>query len=210
MPGINSSLSELLRGCRSESLRVHSSASRIAVERVGPPTLGALIPAIAGVWVVAPFRALLAGEAMSIPGLGGPGLVLAVAIGGIYALWGLDHLMRRQEIVVAGGMVRVLTRRVAGVDRWHEPLTNYLGLHHRCQRIRHRYGWRTEYRIELVHFDRSKIVILLQTRNRGLAEACWHGWAERLGVALLASDAAGRPAEGLYGRRTAPQPAAIL
>jgi hypothetical protein len=180
MPSINSLLFEFLRGCRSESPRVHSGASQIAVERVHPRTLGALILAIAGVWTVAPLRALLVGEAMSIPDLGEPSLVLSVAIGGIFALWGLDHLIRRQQIVIAGGMVRVLTRSVAGVERWHEPLTNYLGLHLRCRRIRHRYGWRMEYRIELVHLDRSKVVILLQTRDRGLAEACWSGWAERV------------------------------
>jgi len=193
MPGINSSLSELVPGCRSASLRVHSSASRIMVERVGPPTLDALILAIAGVWIVVPLRALLAGEALSIPALGGPDLMPAVAIGGIFAVWGLDHLIRRQEIVIAGGMVRVLTRRVTGVHRWHEPLTNYLGLHHRCQRIHHRYGWRIVHRLELAHPDPAKELCLMSARDARRIEACVRQWASRLGLPVLTAERAGPP-----------------
>ena len=191
MPDINSSFSAPLQGGRCDGL-LHISASPVRVERVGPPMLGALLLAIAGVWIVAPLRALLAGEGLWIPALGGPDHMPVVAIGAIFALWGLDHLIGRQEIVIAGGIVRVLTRRVNGVRRWHEPLANYLGLHHRRQRVHHRYGWRIVHRLELAHPEPAKKLCLMSTRDGRRLEACGRQWAAQLGMPVLSAESAAR------------------
>ena len=184
MPDINSSFSA--------SFPAGRSASPVRVERVGSRVLGALLLAIAGVWFAAPLRAVLAGESWSTLILGGPDRLPAVAMGVVFAFWGLDHLVRRQEIIIAGGIVRVLTRRVTGVRRWHEPLANYLGLHHRRRPVHHRYGWRIVHRLELAHPQPAKELCLMSTRDGRQLEACSRQWAAQLSVLVLSADSAAR------------------
>ncbi len=167
------------------------SVSPIRIDRRDDALLGALVLTIATIWIAAGLSALMAHSPAVLSGLGATGACPILLVGAGFTLWALDMVLRRQTLAFGNSEVEVMTRRLTGVHRWHEPLTSYLGLRHRRQPVRHRYGRRTEHRIELAHPDPTKVVVLLRTWDEARAEACWRDWAQRLDLPTVPGEGAG-------------------
>ncbi len=184
------------------------NASPIRIDRRDDALLGGLALTIATIWIAAGLSALMAHPPAALSSLGATGACLALLVGAGLAVWALDEVLRRQTLAIGTGEIEVTTRRLTGVRRWHEPLAGYVGLRHRRQPVRHRYGWRTEHRIELAHPDPTKVVVLLRTPDEARAEACWRDWAHRLNLPAVAGGGAGnRLSEGAHQRPVRePQP----
>ena len=183
------------------------SASPIRIDRCDDALLGALALTIATIWIAAGLSALMAHPPAVLSSLGVTGACPILLVGAGFTLWALDVVLRRQTLVLGDGEIEVTTRRLTGARRWREPLAGYVGLRHRRQPVRHRYGRRTEHRIELAHPDPSKMVVLLRTWDEARAEACWRDWADRLNLPAVPGGGSGdRLSEGAHqGPRREPQ-----
>ena len=155
--------------------------------------LGGLILAIGSVWVALPWLPLLTGAPPPWPGLGLAGSSALVAVGAGQALWGLELLLRRRTLIVGQSSLQLTSRGLLGARQWHEPLANYRGLRQRRERVRHRYGWRIVYRLELAHPDPTRELCLISTRDGRRIEASGRQWAARLGLPLLPAESATAP-----------------
>jgi hypothetical protein len=155
--------------------------------------LGGLILAIGSFWIAVPLLALITGAPAPLPGLGVVGVCGLVAVGIGQALWGLDLLIRRRTLIIDQSSLQLSISGLLGARRWHEPLANYRGLRHRHERVRHRYGWRMVYRLELAHPNPAKELCLMSTRDGRRLEACGRQWAARLDLPLLPAESAARP-----------------
>ena len=113
--------------------------------------LGGLILAIGSAWIALPVLSLITGAPPPLPGLGVAGTCGLIAPGIGQVLWALDLLIRRRTLIIGQTSLELSVRGLLGARRWHEPLANYRGLRHRCERVRHRYGWRMIHRLELAH-----------------------------------------------------------
>jgi hypothetical protein len=157
----------------------HSETSLRCEVEPDHPLLGALILAIAAIWIAVPLLALAAGRP-ALPSLGPAGSCSLVAVGVVQLLWALDLLLRRQTLAIAGDALQMAERRLLGVRRWSEPLDRFRGLRHRRLRVRGRHGWRIVHRLDLVHAEPAKAVCLLLTRDeRRLVDAArrWARWS---------------------------------
>ena len=159
--------------------------------------LGGLILAIGSVWIVLPLLPLISKAPPPLPGLGIAGSCGLVAVGVAQVLWGFDLLIRRRTLIIGQSSLQLSVRGLLGGRRWHEPLTNYRGLRHRHERVRHRYGWRMVYRLELAHPDPARELCLMSTRDGRRIEACSQQWAERLGLPVLSAENAASPRKAL-------------
>jgi hypothetical protein len=155
--------------------------------------LGALILAIGSVWIALPLLPLVTGAPPALPDLGGAGICALVTVGIGQVLWALDLLLRRRTLIIGQTSLELAVRGLLGARRWHEPLANYRGLRHRRERVRHRYGWRMVYRLELAHPDPTRELCLISTRDGRRIEACGRQWAARLGLPLLPAESAAAP-----------------
>jgi len=154
---------------------------------------GGLILTIGSVWVVLPLLSLISGAPPPLPGLGVAGICGLVAVGVGHVLWALDLLIHRRTLIIDQNSLQLSVRGLLGTRRWHEPLANYRGLRHRCERVRHRYGWRMVYRLELAHPDPTKELCLMSTRDGRRIEARGRQWAARLGLPVLPAESAAPP-----------------
>jgi hypothetical protein len=152
--------------------------------------LGGLILAIGSLWIALPLLPPVTGAPPLLPGLGDAGIGALVAVGVGQVLWALDLLLRRRTLIIGQSSLELSVRGLLGVRRWHEPLANYRGLRHRGERVRHRYGWRTVYRLELAHPDPTKELCLMSARDGARIEACGRQWAARLGLPVLLAESA--------------------
>ena len=152
--------------------------------------LGGLILAIGSVWVVLPLLPLISTAPPPLPGLGMAGSCGLIAGGVGQVLWGLDLLIRRRTLIIGQSSLQLSVRGLFGARRWREPLANYRGLRHRHERVRHRYGWRMVYRLELAHPDPARVLCLMSTRDGRRIQACGRQWAERLGLPVLSAESA--------------------
>jgi hypothetical protein len=184
-----------------------SSALAIRIDRRDDALLGALALTIATIWIAAGLSALIAHRPAVLSSLGAAGACPVLLVGAAFALWALDMLIRRQTLVSGNGEIEVTTRRLTGVRRWREPVASYIGLRHRHEPVRHRYGRRTEHRIELAHPDPARTVVLLRSWDEARAEACWRDWAHRLNLPTAPGEGSGdRRSEGAHqGPRREPQ-----
>ncbi|HSA82579.1 MAG TPA: hypothetical protein VLE23_17310 [Geminicoccaceae bacterium] len=155
--------------------------------------LGGLILAIASVWIALPLLPLITGAPQPLPGLGVAATCGLIAVGIGQVLWALDLLLRRRTLIIGEASLELSVRGLLGARRWREPLANYRGLRHRRERVRHRYGWRMVYRLELAHPDPTKELCLISTRDGGRIEACGRQWAARLGLPVLPVESAAAP-----------------
>jgi hypothetical protein len=187
-----------------------ASGSPIRIDRRDDVLLGGLVLTIATIWIALGLSALMALSPAVLAGLGATGACPVLLAGAGFALWALDLLIRRQTLAFGNGEIEVATRRLTGVRRWREPLVCYIGLRHRRQPVRHRYGRRTEHRIELAHRDPTKVILLLRTWDEARAEACWRDWADRLNLPTVPGGGSGdRSPEGAHqGPGREPQPLA--
>jgi hypothetical protein len=193
-----------------EGRRGAASGSPIRIDRRADTLLGGLVLAIATIWIGAALSAFIAHPPGVLNGLGEVSAGPVLLVGAGFALWALDLVTRTQTLVSGNAEIEVTTRRLTGVRRWREPLANYHGLRHRRRPLRHRYGWRTEHRIELAHPDPTKAVVLLRTGNEARAEACWRDWARQFAVPSLPNETSvDRPHESTrQGPGGDPQPRA--
>jgi hypothetical protein len=143
------------------------------------PLLGALILAIAGVWIAVPLLALAEGRA-ALQNLGIAGSCSLVAVGVAQLLWGLHLLLRRQTLTVGDDALQMAERGLLGVRRWREPIAHFRGLRHRRQRLRGPRGWSVVHRLELVHPEPSRAICLLTTRDERRLAAAARQWAQWL------------------------------
>ena len=155
--------------------------------------LGGLILAIGSAWIALPVLSLITGAPQALPGLGVAGTCGLIALGIGQVLWALDLLIRRRTLIIGQTSLELSVRGLLGARRWHEPLANYRGLRHRCERVRHRYGWRMIHRLELAHPDPTKELCLISTRDGRRIEACGRQWAARLGLPMLPAEGAAAP-----------------
>ena len=149
--------------------------------QVGPdhPLLGALILAVAGVWIAVPLLALAEGRA-ALQNIGVAGSLSLVAVGVAQLLWALHVLLRRQTLTVGENALQMAERGLLGVRRWREPIAHFRGLRHRRQRVRGPRGWRVVHRLELVHPEPAKAICLLTTRDERRLAAAARQWAQWL------------------------------
>ncbi|HSA80581.1 MAG TPA: hypothetical protein VLE23_07140, partial [Geminicoccaceae bacterium] len=152
-----------------------------------------LILAIGSVWIALPLPPLITGAPPAVPSLGVAGTCGLVAVGIGHVLWALDLLLRRHTLIIGQTSLELSARGLFGTRRWREPPANYRGLRQRRQRVYHRYGWRTVYRLELAHPDPSKEFCLISTRDGRWIEACGRQWAARLGLPVLPGESAAAP-----------------
>ena len=155
--------------------------------------LGGLILAIGSAWIALPLLPLITGAPPPLPGLGVAGTCGLIALGIGQVLWALDLLIRRRTLIIGQTSLELSVRGLLGARRWHEPLANYRGLRHRCERVRHRYGWRMVHRLELAHPDPTRELCLISTRDGRRIEACGRQWAARLGLPVLPAEGAAAP-----------------
>jgi hypothetical protein len=179
------------------------------------PLLGALILAVAGVWIAVPALALVEGRA-ALPNLGVGGSCSLIAVGIAQLLWGLHVLLRRRTLTVGENALQIAERGLLGVRRWQEPLAHFRGLRHRRQRVHGRRGWKVVHRLELVHPEPSKAVCLLSSRDERRIAAAARKWARCLGLPTTVEEpptpapepGGGRPsATSSCGGRTPARPA---
>jgi hypothetical protein len=71
------------------------------------------------------------------------------------------------------------------------------------ERVRHRYGWQTEHRLQLAHPDPAKEIELIRTRSERRIAVGREQWAQWLHLPIASAHAAvsRRPAE-MAGPRT--------
>jgi hypothetical protein len=165
-------------------------------ERRDSRPVGALILAIALVWLAVAARDLAAGGAR-IAGLGIAGGYLSLAIGVALALWGCRVLMRRQRIRIDRDGVHVRLEQLFWITSWSAPLAQYRGVVWRSVPIRRRGARRTVHLIDLWHPDPDRTVTLLSSTDGRAAEDFWRAWAAELGLAPIrsrSSDAGSMPA----------------
>jgi hypothetical protein len=171
---------------------------RRAPREVAPdhPLLGALVLAIACVWIAVPLLALAEGRE-ALQNLGIAGSCALAAVGVAQLLWALDVLLRRKTLTVGENALQMAERSLLGVRRWREPIACFRGLRHRRQRVRGPRGFRVVHRLELVHPEPAKSICLLTTRDERRVAAAARQWAQWLGL----------PGSGLRPRRTGAEPA---
>jgi hypothetical protein len=156
---------------------------RRATREVAPDhaLLGALVLAIAGVWIAVPLLALAEGRP-ALQNLGIAGSCSLVAVGVAQLLWALDLLLRRKTLTVGENALQMAERGLLGVRRWRAPIAQFRGLRHRRQRVRGPRGWSIVHRLELVHPEPAKSICLLTTRDERRLLAAAHQWAQWLGL----------------------------
>lgn len=155
--------------------------------------LGGLVLAIGAIWIVVPLLPLVIGARPPLPDLGDAGIGVLVAVGAGQVLWGLDLLLRRETLIIDQNTLHVAIRGLWARRRWSEPLANYRGLRHRRDRIRHRYGWRIEHRLQLAHPDPTKEIELARTWSERRIEAARHQWAAQMNLPVWSADGAAPP-----------------
>jgi len=148
---------------------------------VDHPLLGALVLAIAGVWIAVPLLALAEGRT-AFQNMGIAGSCSLVAVGVAQLLWALDVLLRRKTLTIGENALQMAERSLLGVRRWREPIARFRGLRHRRQRVRGPRGWRVVHRLELVHPEPAKSICLLTTRDERRLAAAARQWAQWLGL----------------------------
>ena len=143
--------------------------------------LGALVLAIAGVWIAVPLLALVEGRE-ALQNLGLAGSCALVAVGVAQLLWALDLLLRRKTLTLGENALQMAERGLLGVRRWREPIARFRGLRHRRQRVRGPRGFSVVHRLELVHPEPAKSICLLTTRDERRVVAAARQWAQWLGL----------------------------
>ena len=143
--------------------------------------LGALILAVASVWIAVPLLAL-AGGRTAFQNLGVAGSLSLVALGVAQLLWALQLLLRRRTLTVGGNALLMAERGLLGVRCWREPIAHFRGLRHRRERVRGPRGWSVVHRLELVHPEPAKAICLLTTRDERRLAAAARQWARWLGL----------------------------
>jgi len=144
---------------------------------------GALILAIAGVWIAVPLLALGDGRA-ALPGLGVAGSCSLVAAGFAQLLWALHLLLRRRTLSIDESALHLTERGLLGVRCRREPRAAIRGLRHRRERI----GWRVVHRLELVHAEPAKAICLLSTHDERHLAAAARRWGQWLGLPAAVSE----------------------
>jgi hypothetical protein len=145
------------------------------------PLLGALIVAIAAIWITLPLLALVESRA-ALPNLGVGGSCSLIAVGVAQLLWGLHILLRRRTLTIGENALQIAERGLLGVRRRQEPLADFRGLRHCRQRVHGRHGWKVVHRLELVHPEPSKAVCLLSSRDERRIAAAARRWGRCLGL----------------------------
>lgn len=154
------------------------------IRRTGQAALGALVLAIASLWLTAAISGVLAGNPAIVPGLGSSGAYWAGAVGAALAVLALHWIVRWQAVVVDGVAVFVTERSLLGSRTWREPLSNYREIRASHEQQPHRYGVRTWYVVQLWHPEPAKTVELARARDPGLIEARARECARHFGLPL--------------------------
>lgn len=126
---------------------------------------GVLMLVVAVIWLGVPLRAATLVDAEPIPGLGAPGMLVAFLVGAGFALWGLEALTRRQTITIDDDSVAVQDRRLGVVRQWRAPLSDYVGIEVRSEKIRTPRGRRLLHRVELCHRDPERSLTLAVSKD---------------------------------------------
>ena len=146
---------------------------------------GALLLAVASLWLIAAVRGVVAGSPAVVPGLGASGAYWAGAIGAALGLLGLHWMVRRQTVAVDGDAVVVTERSLLGRRSWREPLAGYREIRGRIEQRPHRYGPRRWHVVELWHLDPTRRIELARARDPTALEALAREWACRCGLPLV-------------------------
>lgn len=164
--------------------RVEVASAPLLIRRSGEAGLGALMLAIAGLWLAAAIGGVLTGNPAIVPGLGGSGALWAGGVGAALAALSLHWIARRQTVIVGRGALLVTKRSLLGSWSWREPLSNYREIRGHHEQRPHRDGWRTWYVVQLWHPERAKRVELARSRDPAAIEARARDYARRFGLPL--------------------------
>lgn len=162
-----------------------ATSAPLLIRRPGHAALGALILAVASLWLAAAIRAALAGSPAIVPGLGSSGAYWAGAVGAALAVLALHWILRRQTVVVDRGALFVTERSLLGGHAWGEPLANYREIRGHVEQRPHRYGRRSWYVVQLWHPEPAKRVELARARDPAAIEARARDCARRFGLPLV-------------------------
>jgi hypothetical protein len=174
---------------------VEATSAPPLIRRAGHAPLGALVLAIASVWLAAAISGTLAGRAAIVPGLGSSGAFWAGVVGAALAALALHWIVRRQTVVIDGGALVVSERSLLGGHTWREPLANYREIRGSTEQRPHRYGRRTWYIVQLSHPEAAKKLELARARDRAAIEALARDYARRLGLPLTWEQPESGPAD---------------
>ena len=154
------------------------------IRRTGQAALGALVLAIAILWLAAAASGMLAGNPAIVPGLGSGGAYCAGAVGAGLVVLALRWLGRWQTVLVDEAAVIVAERSWLGGCTWREPLSNYREIRGSYEQRPHRYGPRRWYVVQLWHPDPTKMVELARTKDPELIVARARDCARQFGMPL--------------------------
>lgn len=164
---------------------VEATAVPLLIRRSGNADLGALVLAVACLWIAAAIRGALAGNPAVVPGLGSSGAYWAGAVGAALALLGLHCIVRRQTLMIERGTLLVTARSFLGGHTWCEPLAHYPEIRGHVEQRPHRYGWRTWHVVQLWHPEPAKRVELARARDPAALEARARDFGRRFGLPLV-------------------------
>lgn len=163
---------------------VEATSAPLLIRRPGNASLGALVLAVACLWIAAAIRSALAGNPAVVPGLGSSGAYWAGTVGAALAVLGLHWIMRRQTLVIERGALVVTARSLLGGHTWCEPLAHYPEIRGHVEQRPHRYGRRSWYVMQLWHPEPAKRIELARARDPAAIEALARDYARRLGLPL--------------------------
>jgi hypothetical protein len=146
--------------------------------------LGALLLAIAMLWLAGAVSGFVGGNLTIIPGLGTAGACLAGALGVAFALIAVDWMVRGRTVVIGRATVAVTDRSLRGGSSWREPLANYREIRACREQRAYRSGVRTWYLVRLWHPEPAKAVELARAKDPARIEQRAREYAQRLGLPL--------------------------
>lgn len=162
-----------------------AASAPLVIRRPAHAALGALLLAVASLWLIAAIRGALAGSPAIVPGLGSSGAYWAGAVGAALAVLGGHWIVRRQTLVTDRGALFVTEQSLLGGQTWYEPLANYREIRGRVEQRPHRYGPRSWYVMQLWHPEPAKRVELACARDPAAIEARARDCARRFGLPLV-------------------------
>lgn len=163
----------------------NATPAPLLIQRSPHAAVGALVLAVASLWLAITIRGALAGNPAIVPGLGSSGAYWAGALGAALAGLGLHWALRRQTVVIDRGALLVTKRSLFGRHSWREPLANYREIRGHIEQRPHRYGPRSWYVVQLWHPERAKRIELARARDRAAIEAHARDCARRFGLPLV-------------------------
>jgi hypothetical protein len=164
---------------------VERAPAQLLVRRSPYAPLGALVLAVASVWLAVAVRGAVAGNPAIVPGLGSSGAYCAGAVGAALAVLGLHWALRRRTVVVDRGALLVTERSLFGGRRWREPLANYREIRGRIEQRPHRYGPRRWHVVMLWHPEPARTIELARARDPAAARSRAQEYARRFGLPLV-------------------------